>query len=244
MDVALALRYDIGTLRPPRRTADGRLRVDGALTRSGVFVYRDGSGKERREYRAPDEVFAAHSLETFAAVPVTLDHPPVPVTAANAREYAVGLTGENVRRDGDHAVASLTVFDAAAVAAIEAGKRELSCGYEVDLVHESGVTPDGEHFDARQTNIRGNHVAIVDTGRAGPSAAIRMDSEDVAAMVPRADNAIEGYPSETNSAETAAEPADDDVPVTRGEMRTALERMASSFHAILMPLLDVKRNSP
>ena len=36
----------------------------------------------------------------------------------------------------------------------------------------------GERYDHRQTNIRGNHVAIVRKGRAGPDVKLLLDSED------------------------------------------------------------------
>ena len=175
-------RYDAGSLRPPKRLADGRLRVDAHLTRTGVFEYLNPDGTVRREYRPPDEVFHADSLASFEAVAFTDDHPVEPVTVANAKTYAVGWLGESVRRDGDHVLAPIYVADADVIAKIEAGKREVSCGYECDLEAVAGVTPDGQRYDAVQRNIRGNHVALVEHGRAG-SARVRMDA---AVMIPAA----------------------------------------------------------
>jgi hypothetical protein len=172
----MAYRVDRGTLRSPRRSNDGRLIVDGYLTRSGVFVYMNHDGSPRREYRPPDEVFKADSLSTFAMVPVTDDHPPESVTSANARQYAVGWLGESIKRDGNHVAATMVVFDEETIGKMERGKTELSCGYFCDYVARPGVTPEGEHYDGIQTNIRGNHVAVVDIGRAGPTASVRMDA--------------------------------------------------------------------
>jgi len=59
------------------------------------------------------------------------------------------------------------ISDATAVQKIQDGKRGLSMGYLVDIKHESGTTPDGEAYDAIQTNLRMNHIALVDQGRAG-----------------------------------------------------------------------------
>ena len=151
---------------------DGRIRVDGVLTRAGVFLYRNPDGSERREYRPPGEVFKQDSLKTFADVVVTDDHPPVMVDASNARQFAVGHVSGDPRRDGDLVIGRLTVMDATTIAKLEGGKVALSCGYEVDLESVSGVTPEGDRYDAVQRNIRGNHVAIVETGRAGPEARI------------------------------------------------------------------------
>lgn len=172
----MALRYDTGTLRPPVRMPDGRLRADGCLTRTGVFSYRNPDGTVRREYRPPDEVFHADSLASFAMVPVTDDHPPDMLTSTTARKFAVGTVGEGVRKDGDHVAAPLMVFDEDTIKKMDAGKVELSCGYEADIDPTPGVSPEGERYDVIQRKIRGNHVAIVDVGRAGHSARVRMDA--------------------------------------------------------------------
>ncbi len=179
----MALRIDMGELEPPRRREDGSLVVDAKITRTGVFTYANSDGSIRREYRPPDEVDRADSLDTFKMVPVTNDHPPEMVTADNARKYAVGMTGQDVKMDGEYVRAPLAIFDADAIRDLENGKREVSCGYHVDVDHTPGVAPSGEHYDAIQRNIRGNHVAIVDKGRAGPNVRVRMDGTDGAIMV-------------------------------------------------------------
>lgn len=166
--------------------ADGRLRVDAAITRSGVFKYTNPDGSIRREYRPPEEVFKADSMATFEQVPVTNDHPPVMLTSENAKTYAVGASGDSVRRDGDRMIASLMVFDKPTADAMERGKRQVSNGYHCDIVKTPGVTPDGEHYDVMQTNIRGNHIAIVTDARAGASAAVRMDGASFTLTEPHA----------------------------------------------------------
>lgn len=170
----MATRYDVGTLKPAQKRADGRLIVDAHLTRSGVFTYRNNDGTTRREYRPPEEVFKKDSLETASMMPITNNHPSEPVTSRNARKYAVGSVGEAVRRDGDHVAAPLVVFEDKTIAEMDAGKRDVSCGYECDLDETPGVTPQGERYDAVQRNIVYNHLAIVSVGRAG-SARVRMD---------------------------------------------------------------------
>lgn len=169
-------RFDRGTLKKPTRTPEGWLRVDGHLTRTGVFLYRDHAGKERRELRLPEEVFAEATLRSFAMVPVTDEHPPSFLDASNAREFSRGSVSEVISRE-DHLVrASLIVTDAALVAKLETGKaQEISCGYTCELEEKSGVH-NGEKFDCIQRNIVGNHVAIVPMGRAGPEARVRMDA--------------------------------------------------------------------
>lgn len=187
----MAFRLDVGTLNPPRRLSDGRLRVDGYLTRTGVFIYRNADGTERREYRPPEEVFHKDALESFSMAPLTNEHPPEMVTSANAKQYAVGWLGENVRQDGEKVAASLMVADEDAIKEVEAGKRQTSCGYHCDIDETPGVSPKGERYDVVQRNIRGNHVAFVKAGRAGPEVCVRMDAAQMMTEF-RADAAHEG----------------------------------------------------
>ncbi len=173
-------RFDIGTptLSAPVREANGWLRLDGHLTRSGVFEYRQADGSVRREYRPPEEVFAADSLRSFSLVPLTNGHPDEPLTAENTARYQVGTIGEAVERDGNLVRARVLVSDAAAVKAVDAGRQFLSCGYEAELDLSPGVSPEGERYDGVQRSIRGNHVALVDVPRAGPMARVRLDAAD------------------------------------------------------------------
>jgi len=176
----VAYRIESGRLDRAERTAAGGLRVPAAIGRSGVLVYRKADGSEWREYRPPEEAFAAASLATLRGAPVTDLHPPRPVTPESYRSVARGHVGDDPRADDDgkHIAASLYVLDADLIRGIEARERtELSAGYEVDLDLRPGTTPEGERFDAVQTNIRYNHVAVgpAGWGRAGSSVALRLD---------------------------------------------------------------------
>ena len=160
-----------------RRRDDGYLVADARVARTGIQLY---AGYEVgrpdmpvvRVYRPEEEVFSRDTLASFAHRPVTNDHPNEPVTADNWKQFAVGQTADEVARDGQFIRVPLMVADAAAIKAIEDGKRELSAGYTCDLAWESGETASGEAYDAIQRNIKINHVAIVDRGRAGSQARI------------------------------------------------------------------------
>lgn len=180
----MAIRFDIGTTGRAERLPDGRLRAQGRLTRTGVFEYRQADGSVRREYRPDSEVFSDESLKTFEDAIVTEDHPLEMVNSRNARQYQVGQISGAPRRDGNHVAATIVVNDASVIDKMERGEKvELSCGYECDLIATPGISPDGARYDAIQQNIRGNHVALVSVGRAGPTARVRMDSANVAEMV-------------------------------------------------------------
>lgn len=160
-----------------RATAEGYLEANARTARTGVQVYR-GVELGRPDlptvavWRDEAEVFAKRSLDTFSRLPVTNDHPAEPVTAETWKDVAVGTTGDDVLRDGEYLRIGLKITDAAAVAAIRAGKRELSVGYDTVLDWTPGTAPDGTPFDARQTAIAANHIAIVHRGRAGNMASI------------------------------------------------------------------------
>jgi hypothetical protein len=168
-------RFDMGELQAPVKREDGTIRADARLTRSGVFLYRNSDGSLRREFRPPSEVFDAASLESLRMVPVTMDHPRFAVDASNARKFAVGTTGQDVRQDGSYVRSTIAVNDQASITQMEAGKNQLSCGYHCTLDFTEGVTEDGERYDAIQRGIVYNHVAIVDRGRAGPDVNARID---------------------------------------------------------------------
>lgn len=162
------------------RTESGFLRADAALTRTGVFHYRLADGSVRREFRPDSEVFAAAALESFEMLPLTLGHPEdVPdglVDAKTVGPLQVGTVGDSIRREDQLVVARVAIHRADAVEAVENGTaRELSVGYVCDVEETAGQFA-GEAYDAIQRRIRGNHVAIVERGRAGPEARIRLDA--------------------------------------------------------------------
>lgn len=171
-------RFDRSELRKATRTREGWLRADGYLTRTGVFEYRLGDGTVRRELRLPEEVFHEDALASFTLAPLTREHPERAVTADNWRHVAVGTVGEVVKRDGDFVRATLLFTDSDTIRDLEKKERqELSCGYTCDLEEKPGEW-NGQKYDCVQRQIRGNHVALVTRGRAGPEVRVRLDSAD------------------------------------------------------------------
>jgi hypothetical protein len=68
----------------------------------------------------------------------------------------------------------MVLMDAKAIKAYEDGHRQLSMGYTCDIRWESGVTPDGETYDAIQVpgSLVPNHLAVVPAARGGPTLCI------------------------------------------------------------------------
>lgn len=155
----------------------GYLEAPARTARTGVQQYL-GAELGRPDlgvvnvYRDESEVFSKASLNTFSKIPVTNDHPPIEVNASNWRDYSVGTTGDEVLRDGEYLKIGIKITDAEAVNAVKAGKRELSVGYSADIIWQDGIAPDGTKYQAVQKNIKANHIAIVDKGRAGHNARI------------------------------------------------------------------------
>lgn len=123
-------------------------------------------------HRLPEEVFSKEALASFEGKPVSDDHPPKLLDPDNASIYLKGHA-QNVRQgSGDwdgYVIADLHIQDGALIDKIQHGKREISCGYECEYINNG----DGTYS---QKNIRGNHIAVVERGRAGKRAAI-LDSD-------------------------------------------------------------------
>jgi hypothetical protein len=177
-------RYDRSELRSkPETTAQGYLRADAALTRTGVFDYRRPDGSIRRELRLPEDVFHADSMKSYSLAPLTNDHPPEMLTPENTKKFQVGTLGSEARRDGALVAGQVLFTDATAIDDVKAGKVELSCGYDCDLDEKPGVH-NGERYDAIQRNIVINHVALVARGRAGSTVRVRLDAGDAEQVEP------------------------------------------------------------
>lgn len=176
----LVHRFDVAALGAAQRTPQGFLRLPAHLTRAGVLEYRRADGSVVRELRPPEEVFAAKSLATLSAAPVTDLHPTEMVTPQNVRALQIGHVSDEVKADGQLVAAHVTIQEAEAIAAVERGdRRELSCGYQCRIDQTPGVY-DGQPYDQVQRDVSYNHVALgpKNWGRAGRDVALRIDAAD------------------------------------------------------------------
>jgi len=164
--------------------------AEGFATRSGVFEYVMADGTVSRELRPPDEVSRADSLETLGRKPITLGHPPELVTPDNAGEYQIGTVGDSIswEQDGANGFVRITaaIHRGDGLEGIRKGAKQLSAGYYVDIDETAGEYA-GERYDCVQRNIKYNHVAFVERGRAGAQVRARVDSADVSVGVMRID---------------------------------------------------------
>jgi hypothetical protein len=120
-------------------------------------------------YRSGAEL--AKGADTFNGLPILMGHHAE--SADNPqKEHRVGSLGTDAAFNAPYLDNSLIITDADAIKAIESGRAvELSSAYRYDPVFEPGEFG-GEAYDFIMTNIRGNHVALVEEGRAGPDVVV------------------------------------------------------------------------
>jgi hypothetical protein len=168
------IAFDRASVR--RYDTDGRLHLETSnISKANVCPYMGreipnweelGLSADRtyQLYRDPAEL--KKGAATFNSLPILSRH--VPVTAADHKPgLVIGSTGSKADFDGIYLTNSLVFWAADAIGDIEdETKKELSSAYR----YRADMTPgevDGVRFDGRMTNIVGNHVALVETGRAG-----------------------------------------------------------------------------
>lgn len=240
---------DSVTISGTRLRDDGYLVVDARVARTGIQRYAGFEvGKPEVPfidvYRPEAEVFSSDAMASFAHRPVTNDHPREAVTADNWKALAVGQTDGEIKRDGDYLRVPMMVADGATIKKIEGGKRELSAGYTCDLEFVDGKTPDGKDYQAIQTNIRANHVAVVDRGRAGKECRIGDSATPIWGTAPITDARkdqpmtriimVDGLSVETTDAGAQA------IEKLMGDKKTLQDQLASttSAHALAIKAKD------
>lgn len=156
---------------------------DNPISKAGVFPYKGvqlpGAPDPDKIYgvfRPPEELADPETIDSFRLLPwidnhVMLGSEDLGMTPAE-KKGVQGVIGEDVYFADGTLYANLKVFSQALADAINAGKRELSCGYRCTYEWVSGVF-EGNHYDAIQRRIRGNHIASVKAGRMGSDVAVQ-----------------------------------------------------------------------
>lgn len=125
-------------------------------------------------YRPASELSKPETVASINSIPIQLEHhienPDDPAT-----DTRIGTTGEKAKWEAPYLYNSLTFWESRAISLIESGAmRELSLGYAFDPVKKSGIFK-GQKYDLVMRNIRANHLALVEQGRAGHDVCV-MDS--------------------------------------------------------------------
>lgn len=156
--------------------------TDAILARTGKQIYTkdelfgDGDDTEVEVDRPFEQVMNEKTIASFENKPVTWDHPDEDVNVGNYKHYSIGYVRDvhqgKTSNGEDVILGNLIITDQDAINAIEEGSHtDLSCGYDCDI-KDNGK---GKYF---QNNIRGNHVALCEQGRAGIARIVDSKMED------------------------------------------------------------------
>lgn len=176
-------RLKLDFMEPPKPVA---VTPEGFHDYEGIASIYDTVLPYPREAPAVLQYRPASALDDSAIAsgvgkPIVNSHPRIKgvrvwVTPKNATQFTTGTILNMWREDSDgkpqlHVL--FRVYDQQLIADIAAGKVDLSPGYDCKTVRRSGVTPEGEHYDAVQEGpITFNHLAVEYRGR-NPGAGIR-----------------------------------------------------------------------
>lgn len=145
------------------------------IAQAMVQTYYKPDGTETQEVKLPKYILSDSTVASANDKPVTNDHPGELVTKSNSRKYMRGFTTSNAHVEGNVLYNDVAITDAELISAIQNGKKELSIGFETEVVPESGEY-NGVKYDHVQKNIKINHLAVVQRGRAGHTVRLVGDS--------------------------------------------------------------------
>lgn len=136
-----------------------------AVISSAVISTYNKDGVISKEFKHPDHLFSKETMKSATLTPITNEHPDLvydskgKVNSRNYKKLTIGTTGESVERVGDDLVVNFRIKDSKAIEDIKGGKTGVSIGYTSNVVKERG-TYKGKEYDAINTNIRINHLAL------------------------------------------------------------------------------------
>jgi hypothetical protein len=184
MDRAVAL--DRASAR--RSDANGWFEVaDNPISKVGVFDYHGSTlpdapdpARVYRVYRPAEELGAPSFLDSMRLIPWINDHEMLgeQIGGTPTDQYGVhGVVGQDSRFDGTYVRSNIKVYSAKMAADLQAGKKELSLGYQCRIDWTPGHF-DGQRYDCIQRDLRANHLALVTEGRMGPDVAVLDNGQD------------------------------------------------------------------
>lgn len=157
-------KYLICSGVPLARTGDQEYFVEEIFSPERAEQFGLEYGQKITLHRRPEDLFTEEAMKSYEGKPFTLHHPPDMLDVNNVYEYENGHV-QNIRREGDYLVGDIVVKDSRSIEAIQHGTREISCGYDFDIERD-------EEGNLYQTHFIGNHVALVEHGRAGSNVRI------------------------------------------------------------------------
>ena len=149
---------------------------DNPILKAGIFPYLGseiGQGEPTRVYkvlRSEEELSKPEAIKSFELVPLINEHFVLGELGTDTDDKAIdGIVGESIYFEAPYLKSNIKVFGKHIKKLIEVGKIELSAGYSCKYI-PSENNPD---YDFIQTDIRANHLALVEAGRNGSDVAVQ-----------------------------------------------------------------------
>ncbi len=149
---------------------------DNPILKAGIFPYLGseiGQGEPTRVYkvlRSEEELSKTETIKSFELVPLINEHFVLGELGTDTDDKSIdGIVGESIYFEAPYLKSNIKVFGKHIKKLIEVGKIELSAGYSCKYIPVEN-NPD---YDFIQTDIRANHLALVEAGRNGSDVAVQ-----------------------------------------------------------------------
>ena len=149
---------------------------DNPILKAGIFPYLGseiGQGEPARVYkvlRSEEELSKLETIKSFELVPLINEHFVLGELGTDTDDKPIdGIVGESIYFEAPYLKSNIKVFGKHIKKLIEVGKIELSAGYSCKYIPVEN-NPD---YDFIQTDIRANHLALVEAGRNGSDVAVQ-----------------------------------------------------------------------
>ena len=160
-----------------RRQEANPISMVGVFPYTGKQIDYDGSLRldPHKIYwvlRPPEELFHPEAIKSFNGLPIRIGHVMLGSGFKAVDEEPVDGCIYNVRQSMDmpeYLIGDFAIYTDKMKDVLQKGRvRELSLGYRCQYIPESGVY-NGQPYEFKQANLRGNHLALVENGRCGSS---------------------------------------------------------------------------
>lgn len=168
------------------RTPDGFLRCRARVLAERVMPYARHELSDLPDDVGTDVVnmlvtrgsmSTADSIRSLEGVPIVIgDHQWL--TPELVKEFGCGSVAGTPVLEGPYLVCDLLVTNPEAITAIESGSTpEISAAYTAETIFEAGDF-DGQPYDAKQTQLRYNHIAVIPEGHGRAGTDVRILNKD------------------------------------------------------------------
>lgn len=193
---AIVIRFDTGQIiSEPYKDGNGYLNVEATIASPGILSYVRADGSTLNELRTPETNQKLVEEINGRLLPVTNRHPPTMLNSGNTIAFQKGTAGYGrTRYDGGYVKTWLTIMDEQLEEEITKKlKTQTSLGYFCLPKMDQGVW-ENIPYERVQDNIKSNHIAICEKGRAAGANIHYFDEMDLDAVVGELTAKFDGNP--------------------------------------------------